>query len=130
MPNQEHDLSIDNIYLDTALGWAQTYLEGLLELTSGYLTKGNARHASLDMSKKEPDKALICIDPSDSPNLVKQELDRVPIFSDLLDPDALAIDRALSQTDPHSIKADLIQIFIKTLEGRHIHWRIWKGKRI
>lgn len=63
-------------------------------------------------------------------DLTKKELDRASICLDSSDLGTWAIGRAPSQTDPHSTKVDLIQIFIKTLEGRHICWRIWKGRRI
>lgn len=39
-------------------------------------------------------------------------------------------DRAIPQKDTHSKEEDQIQIFIKTLDGKTICWRIWKGRKI
>lgn len=88
------------------------------------------RQNSPDRLKQEPDKALTCTEPLDSLELAKHDPDRALICLDLSDTGRWATDRALPQTDPHSTEVDLIQIFIKTLEGRHLCWRIWKGRRI
>jgi len=74
---------------------------------------------------------LVC-DPRKSfhgPDLANQGIDRVLLCLDLLDPELLAADRPLSRTDPLTTDPDVIQIFIKTLQGRNICKHIWKGRQ-
>lgn len=126
----EQDLTDDKICINTTPGWAEPYSGGLLDLAGGPLTKGNARHISPEMPKQDSDRALISTDSTDNPDLAKHESERASICTETLESGALEIDRAHTQSDLHINEAELIQIFIKTLEGRHVCWRIGKGKRI
>lgn len=41
-----------------------------------------------------------------------------------------AADPARTQMDIHKKEEDLTKIFIKTLEGKSVCWRIWDGRKI
>lgn len=59
-----------------------------------------------------------------------QAMDWDPFRSDLSDPEYLTADRPLSRTNPLTTAPDLIQFFIRTLQGSTVCKRIWKGRRI
>lgn len=53
-----------------------------------------------------------------------------PYRPDLLEPAHLTTNLPFSRIDPLTTAPDLIQFFIKTLQGRTIRKRIWKERRI
>lgn len=117
IPNRVQKHIDDKTCIDTTLRWEEPHLGGLLEFAGEHMTKGNARHASPDMLKKN---LLMCIGSTDSLDLAKQEPERALIGTKPSEMGALATNRVHTQTNIHSSEADLIQIFIKMLEGRHV----------